>query len=386
MKTILLSILYFFGLPIIYILEKIDWIIRIRFIRLHYKRIGHLSTNTELYLRRRSLSKQKRLQIDICISGKPANHQLLKMIKRKIIVLENNIILKIYHKVKEKTPNSKLWIELPMNTNEFYEFSNIPPQLSFTSSEHNIGKSILKSMNIKENDKFICFHARDKAYMEKLFPNQDNQKHIYRNSKIKNCIPAVEFITKSNIWALRMGAIVENPIISKNPKIIDYATNYRSDFGDIFLIKHCKFFLSSTYPGIAAAASMLGTPIVSPNIIPIGVIPLNKKDLFIPMKYKDTKTNNIISYKEVIRIGGDRWSETQNYIDNGIELMENTPEEILEVTKEMNERLNGTWMPNPIDEELQQMYRNLFEKGNHIYNFTPRIGADFLRKNQNLLN
>ena len=168
-----------------------------------------------------------------------------------------------------------------MNTNEFYEFSNIPPQLSFTSSEHNIGKSILKSMNIKENDKFICFHARDKSYMEKLFPNQDNQKHIYRNSKIKNCIPAVEFITKANIWALRMGAIVENPIISKNPKIIDYATNHRSDFGDIFLIKHCKFFLSSTYPGIAATASMLGTPIVSPNIIPIGVIPLNKKDLFI---------------------------------------------------------------------------------------------------------
>ena len=104
------------------------------------------------------------------------------------------------------------------------------------------------------------------------------------------------------------------------------------------------------------------------------------------MKYKDTKTNNIISYKEVIRIGGDRWSDTQNYIDNGIELIENTPEEILEVTKEMNERLNGTWISNPIDEELQQMYRNLFVKGNHIYNFTPRIGADFLRKNQNLLN
>ena len=70
---------------------------------------------------------------------------------------------------KAKLPNSKVWIELPMNTNEFYEFSNIPPQLSFTSSEHNIGKSILKSMNIKENDKFICFYGWIEYYINGLF-------------------------------------------------------------------------------------------------------------------------------------------------------------------------------------------------------------------------
>lgn len=386
MKIIFKIIIYAIGLPIIYIIEKIDWLVSIRFIRLHYKRIGHLSANTELYLRRRSISKQKGLQVDICISGKPANHQLLKMIKRKIIVIESKIILKIYHKLKAKSPNSKVWIELPMNTNEFYEFSNIPPQLSFTSSEHNIGKSILKSMNIKENDKFICFHARDKSYMEKSFPKQDNTKQDYRNSNIINSIPATEYITDLNMWAIRIGSIVEKPIANNNPKMIDYALNFRSDFGDIYLLKHCKFFLSSSPTGIQTVASMVGTPIVSPNRIPIGDIPLNYSDIFIPMKYQDKKTKKLLTYKEVINIGGDRWFDTQNYIDNGIELIENTSEEILEVTKEMNERLNGTWMPNPIDEELQQMYCNLFEKGNHIYNFTPRIGADFLRKNQNLLN
>ena len=177
----------------------------------------------------------------------------------------------------------------------------------------------------------------------------------------------------------------EKPIANNNPKMIDYALNFRSDFGDIYLLKHCKFFLSSSPTGISTAASILGTPIVSPNRIPIGDIPLNKCDIFIPMKYLDIKSKNFLSYKEVIHIGGDRWFNTQNYLDNGIELIENTPEEILEVTKEMNERLDGTWISDPIDKELQKAYRSLFKKRNHIYNFSPRIGANFLRKNQNLL-
>jgi len=386
MKAILEIIIYGIGLPMIYIIEKIDWLIRIRFIRLHYKRIGHLSANTELYLRRKSMSKQKGLQIDICISGKPANHQLLKMIKRKIIVIESKIILKIYHKLKAKSPNSKVWIELPMNTNEFYEFSNIPPQLHFTSKEYLKGKSILMSMKINETNPFICFHARDNAYMKKSFPEQNNEKQDYRNSNIINSIPATEYITNLNMWAIRMGSIVEKPIANNNPKMIDYALNFRSDFADIYLLKHCKFFLSSSPTGISAVASMLGTPIVSPNRIPIGDIPLNKCDIFIPMKYLDIKSKKILSYKEVIHIGGDRWFNTQNYLDNGIELIENTPEEILEVTKEMNERLDGRWISDPIDKELQKAYLSLFKKRNHIYNFTPRIGAEFLRKNQNLLN
>ena len=386
MKTIFKIIIYAIGLPIIYIIEKIDCLIRIRFIRLHYKRIGHLSANTELYLRRRSISKQKGLQIDICISGKPANHQLLKMIKRKIIVIENKIILKIYHQLKAKSPNSKVWIELPMNTNEFYEFSNIPPQLHFTSKEYLKGKSILMSMKINETNPLICFHARDNAYMKKSFPKQDNTKQDYRNSNIINSIPATEYITNLNMWAIRIGSIVEKPITNNNPKMIDYALNFRSDFGDIYLLKHCKFFLSSSPTGIQTVASMLGTPIVSPNRIPIGDIPLNCSDIFIPMKYKDKKTKKLLTYKEVINIGGDRWFDTQNYIDNGVELIENTSEEILEITKEMNKRLDGTWVADPIDNELQKAYQSLFKKDNHIHGFTPRIGAVFLRQNQNLIN
>ena len=69
-----------------------------------------------------------------------------------------------------------------------------------------------------------------------------------------------------------------------------------------------------------------------------------------------------------------------------IELIENTSEEILEITKEMNKKLDGTWVADPIDNELQKAYQALFKRDNHIHGFTAHIGAVFLRQNQNLIN
>ena len=42
-----------------------------------------------------------------------------------------------------------------------------------------------------------------------------------------------------------MGYIVEHEVGNVNHGIIDYATRYQSDFGDIYMSARCKFFLGS---------------------------------------------------------------------------------------------------------------------------------------------
>ena len=66
-------------------------------------------------------------------------------------------------------------------------------------------------------------------------------------------------------------------------------------------------------------------------------------------------------------------------------VIENTSEEILDATVEMDERLRGEWEPTSEDEELQQRFWEIFGK-NKLKNNDLYIGSKFLRENQNLLN
>ena len=52
---------------------------------------------------------------------------------------------------------------------------------------------------------------------------------------------------------------------------------------------------------------------------------------------------------------------------------------------EMDERLKGTWQATKEDEELQTEFWSLFKPSEFNKVFVSRIGADFLRRNRELL-
>jgi hypothetical protein len=66
-------------------------------------------------------------------------------------------------------------------------------------------------------------------------------------------------------------------------------------------------------------------------------------------------------------------------------VIENTSEEILDLTKEMNERIDGTWVAEDEDEELQERFRALFKPSHLCCGFSCRISTAFLKKNRDLL-
>ena len=60
--------------------------------------------------------------------------------------------------------------------------------------------------------------------------------------------------------------------------------------------------------------------------------------------------------------------ETKIFEQKGIELIENTPEEIKEVVIEMIEKLEFKKNNKPQDEELQKVFRNLYASNLKLYN------------------
>ena len=51
----------------------------------------------------------------------------------------------------------------------------------------------------------------------------------------------------------------------------------------------------------------------------------------------------------------------------------------------MQARLDGAWVGQDGDEELQERYKSLFPPQCTVKGFLSRIGADFLRQNEELL-
>jgi len=369
------------------LLTIIRLFIPLRVGRLVSERIGHLGPNTEIFLRRLSANTFNQKERYLFVAGKPANRQLLTMIKRRIMVIENEWLVKIYNTIEKLTKDSKLWVDLPFETNEYDVFSNYEPQLFFTKEEEKKGVKLLESMGISSEGSYVCFHSRDKSYLTKIYPKETRERlsyHDFRDCSINNYMPAAEYLAQKGIYALRMGAVVEEEIDSKNDLVIDYAKSYRSDFADMYVPTHCKFFLGCT-AGYRLMATMANIPIAFANSVPLGDAALREGDVFIPKKYWSVDKKKFLTFKEIVNMKADWWLRGELYESAGIEVIENTSDEILDLTKELNDRIDGVWVETEEDRELQNIFRSLFPKEHRCYGFPSKVGASFLRQNKKLL-
>lgn len=345
--------------------------------------IGQQAGNTGLFLKRLQLEKRRNENrfLYIGVSGKPDNQQLLNMFKRKLIIIQNDFLEGICANDAFLIRRLGFYKNLPFNSNEYYEFNNTEPDLKFTSEEEEEGRILLSEMGIDDKSWFVCFHCRDSAFAS---------YGDFRNSDIKNYLDAAKYIASCGGYAVRMGHTVAEKLPDlNNPRIIDYASKYRTDFGDIYLSTKCKFFLGND-SGLVVVPMIFHTPIAATNYIPFNT-PFRKGDLFIPKKIWSIEEKRLLTFREYIEFGGDsRVSITNIDVDKKLNegnyiVIENTAEEILDLAKEMNERLDGTFEITEEDEVLQKRFHSLLHPDDYYYGTPARIGAKFLKENKELL-
>jgi len=277
---------------------------------------------------------------------------------------------------------------IPAHTGKFYEFNNTEPNLHFTESEEDEGKKLMNKMGICDNSWFVCFHSRDSVYLDKYHSYRSREEwsyHDYRDCDIKNYVEAAKYIASLGGFAVRMGyGVAEKLSDLNNPRIIDYASYHRTDFGDIYLPAKCKFFLANT-AGPWLVSTIFHVPVACANWIHFNITTVRKGDLFIPKKIWSTKKERFLTFGEILASEVAHYNHSEQYAEAGLEVVENTPEEILDLAKEMNERLDGNLEYTEEDEELQKRFRSLFQPHLHSYSSPARIGANFLRQNKELL-
>jgi putative glycosyltransferase (TIGR04372 family) len=324
------------------------------------------------------------------------NRQWLKMWKRVLRIFPMGEFGRIVEKVNKVLPGYETH-KIRIHFNQFYDgpigfnteryiSARAQSSITFTQEEEIIGKQALRKIGIPEEKPFVCFHARDAAYLDKVHPDIDWRYHNHRDSNIHNYIPAVERLVCDGYYAIRMGAVVREKLSVADPKIIDYATNgNRTDFLDIYLGARCAFFICDT-AGIYIVPAVFRRPIAWVNYISMKWVHLFcNKDLFIFKKLWLRKERRFLTFKEILDSPVGKFYEDRQFEEAGIEIIENTPEEILALVLEMEGRLKQEWRANEEDEELQKRFWALFDKDFPARVFLSRVGTEFLRQNRQLL-
>ena len=404
-KKIIKFFLYLILSPIIllilFFVRIVSPIILIRWMPLVSTRIGHFAINTELYLCEQRLNavNNKQKIFDIFYLVKPvSNIQLSKMWSRVIRIwplwiVEPIRLINKYFKGSEKH-------EIENYTHGAIDIFNLldkyPPHLKFTPTEEEYGYEQLKLMGIDKKDPFVCLIARDKAYLNKQFPKLGDSYfsyHNYRDVNIENYYLVCEYLSKLNYYVLRMGAKVEKKMIKINDRVIDYASNgMRSDFMDIFLCAKCSFVISSS-TGLDMVANIFKKDCVKTNFVPIALTETSSSRLLYIYKHIiDKKTKKKLTFSQIVNEGLISAENTEIYEKKEVEVNENSPQEILEVTKEKIERLNNNWETKIENQQLQNKFWSLFPAYSKNNDGSPlhgeiksQVGTEFLKKNKNFL-
>ena len=396
---------------IVIIIRLINPFVIVRIATLEIGRIGG-AYNAELYLSEKKCGQYKSGFLDVFYFLKSTDHvnqQWKKMWERELNILFFSGLAQSVKRVNRLFPgykkyqindgvngsfrkDYKKYVESrdPAIYAKFNKLLNSilrvkKPNLSFTSEEIFIGDRNLREIGISEKTSFICFHNRDSAFLDFVKSDYDWNYHNYKDSSIQNYLNAAEAIIKRGNYVVRLGSITKDKAKSASPKLIDYANNgMRTDFLDIYLSAKCKFILCSE-TGMSFPAEVFKRPIVYVNwtgLLWLPVYTLN--GLIIFKKFYLRNEDRYMTFSEMINceFGG---PDTNDIFTNlGIELIENTPEEICDVTIEMDERLNGTWKTTKEDEELQHRFWDLFGL-DKIKSPDLRIGSEYLTRNKELL-
>jgi putative glycosyltransferase (TIGR04372 family) len=225
------------------------------------------------------------------------------------------------------------------------------PHLSFSPTEIEEAKHQLAAFGLPADAAWVCVHSRDDAYLASIYPDTSWAHHDYRDSDIDTFVAAAEVIADRGLWVFRMGATAAKPMQSRHPRVIDYATGgRRTDLLDVYLAAHCHFFLS-TGSGIDEVAGIFRRPQLYVNFVPVAYAQSWKPRSMVMFKKHLDLRGNQLSMREVNQRGAAHALRSEIFADSGIELRDNTSEEIRDAALDMLDYLAG----HPIDTSAQSL-------------------------------
>jgi putative glycosyltransferase (TIGR04372 family) len=345
-------------------------------------RIGHLAVEPDSFLKSAALGElPQRRYFFLAPPGDVANEHLLKYWASRIPVVREPVLCGLLAALSAlglaRFDAGRYVLHLD-RSQDAYRINRVwagrPPLLRLTDEDERWGEAAIAALGVPRDAWFACVHAREAG-----FSPQDDAAHAHRNGTIESLLPAMREIVARGGVCIRMGDVTARPLPTM-AGVLDYA-HYagRNPRLDIVLCAKARFFLGNS-SGIALVSSVFGVPAALVNMVPISALGVMPSDLSIPKLHRGRQDGRVLPLDEIFGTPSANFRYALQYAQAGIDLMENSADEILELTREMLDRLDTRYEPRAEDEALQQRFMSLLRSGDYGYGAASRVGAGFLRR------
>ena len=342
--------------------------------------LGHLALNLDLFFRRKQLGIFPINALYIFFVYNAANRQLLKMYSREVTIFESRHIGRLFSLFA--ILNTRFYQRLDMSSNEYCEYQKTYCQIAFTQAERTLGRLSLLNMGIKDDDWFVCIFARDPIHYKKVYGYLESPM-TFRDSDIDTYVEAAKFIVEQGGYVLRMGMDVEKRFAFQHERVIDYALSHRSDFMDVYLTANCKIYIG-TASGGSDMARIFDKFHLALNWTLVGWAPGGKNEIYMPKTLCNRRTGKQVKYEEALSLTS-KWIISLDFnvekalVDIEAELVSNSPQQILAATKELMERVSGTYVESVgYRDRLNVYFRLRHQHNNWCKNVYTPIASNYL--------
>ncbi|WP_320172167.1 TIGR04372 family glycosyltransferase [Maridesulfovibrio sp.] len=371
-------------------IKALSGFVRIRVGEMFASRLGHLAMESEIYLCEKELGRHENcFDLFYFKDNEISNQVLAEMVSARLRV--NYGYRHILDAIRRFHLTSEHEILLNTRKLAFVRDSECLMQqteshLEFPSKDTNKGRKGLTELGLDPDRPHVCIFGRDSAYLQEAIPeNNDADMQEIRDMRIETFKPGAEYLLDEGYNVLRMGSIVKAPLQITHPGFIDYATSgKRTEFMDVFISSSCKFFIG-VQSGLMHIPMIFRIPCLCVNVVRLEIIhSCSPEDLALFKLLWSVKEKRFLTVEEQLKSGMSRW-RLEMFANSGIEAVDNTEDEILEATKEINARVNGTWTETEEDRDLQKKFRSYFTPSYLNSSYRTPVSSYFLRKHKKIL-
>lgn len=416
LRKINLVFLNIIFLPISLIIILLRPFVLLRFKELSSELFGGFIAFPEIYLceKKEKINLPNKLHFDVFYPhhlGLICNSALMKIWRRKLLILPAAIChpinnqLKIISKFLNFKNNHDIGNNTSMDRDVHNLFDKYKVNISFNSEEKIKGEEFLRSIGLKENDKFVCVAVRDGQYNKEFYKDSFDDlklnRHDYRNWNIQNFIPAIDYLLEKGYFVIRVGKNSKEKLNIQNKKFFDYTfSNIKNDFIDIFLGANCHFCISTGF-GYDMIPHVFRRPVVFLGV-PIGLLnTYSSKYLLLTKHHVDKKTKKKLTLSEIFQKNLAFAQDINEFENMNIKLLDCSSEEIKSATIEMIELIKNNFEHSDKNSERTKKFWSLYLSFCEDKKYSDRplvkyskihgkilanISPNFLLKNQNLLN
>jgi len=391
----IISLLYIKLYP--YVFMPLFYFSKVRFTNFVFWAVGHMGHDPDIFVKEYFLGLRPKFNAVWLVHHKPfkiANEHLLSYWSQYITVIRSPLICKflwpftqhrklVYKVVKKRGSSSSTYAGA---ADIYRKWGSRPPLLTLSELDRERGWNSLHKLGVPKDAWFVAVHCREAGYDKSL--KNYGRKDYYEsksqsNADIINHIPAMKTIVEQGGWCIRIGDPSMKPL-PKIEKVIDYVhTKEKSDWMDVFLSASCKFQLA--HSGIFSISLAFGVPNAFVNQS-FGTLALWRvDDIAIPKLIFSTKEKRLLTFKEIYDTGIADYYYKIYFERANVTVLDNSPEDIMDLTLEMLKQEKGEIVYTDKDEELQEKFKSLMKPHNNGFGGPARIGRDFLRKYEYLL-